>query len=200
MAQSTVEQTEIAVPTHANPAPLGLCGFALTTFVLSAFNAGLFTNAQIVIGLAIFYGGLGQLLAGMWEFRSGNTFGALAFSSYGCFWLATGWALQHNQLLNDGFGYFLAGWALFTFIGLLGTLRTNLALISVFSFLTLTFIVLAISAFAGSHTWLHISGHTWLHIGGWLGIITALLAWYTATAGMLNSAKSAFTLPTFPVS
>ena len=88
MAQSTVEHTEIAVPTHANPAPLGLCGFALTTFVLSAFNAGLFTNAQIVIGLAIFYGGLGQLLAGMWEFRSGNTFGALAFTLYGAFWIS----------------------------------------------------------------------------------------------------------------
>jgi len=190
MAQIAVEHAEAAESARANPAPLGLCGFALTTFVLSAFNAGLFTHAEVVIGLALFYGGLGQLLAGMWEFRAGNTFGALAFSSYGAFWLAAGWALQNHQLLNDGFGYFLVGWAIFTFIALLATLRTNLALMSVFFFLTLTFIALALGAFAGSDTW--------VKIGGWLGIITAALAWYTAAAGLLSSVKGSFTLPTFP--
>jgi len=191
MAQITAEYADTSAHTHANPAPLGLSAFALTTFVLSAFNVGFFTHAEVVIGLALFYGGLTQLLAGQWEFRSGNTFGAFAFSSFGAFWLAAGWALQNHQLLNDGFGYFLVGWAIFTFIGFLGTLKTNLALISVFFALTLTFIALAIGAFAGSTTW--------VQIGGWLGIITAALAWYTAAAGLLNSGKSAFTLPTFPV-
>ena len=192
MAQYAAEpsRAEPVASAGANPAPLGLSAFALTTFVLSAFNIGLFTHAEIVIGLALFYGGLGQLLAGMWEFRAGNTFGALAFSSFGCFWLATGWALQNHQLLNDGFGYFLVGWAIFTFLGLLGTLRTSLALISVFFFLTLTFIALAIGAFAGSNTW--------IQVGGWLGIITAILAWYNALAGVLSSGKAAFTLPVWP--
>jgi succinate-acetate transporter protein len=191
------ERAEAAAPAVANPAPLGLSAFALTTLVLSAANANLFSaaDAGIVVGLALFYGGLGQLLAGMWEFRSGNTFGAVAFSSYGGFWLAVGWDLQ-NKLLPLGTaaaGYFLLGWAIFTFLMLLGTFRQNLAVLGVFLFLTLTFLALAIGAFAGS------GGATWNQIGGWLGIITALLAWYTALAGVLVSTKSPFQLPTFPM-
>src|SRR5579872_5698666 len=93
MALAT-ERSEPVAATAANPAPLGLCGFALTTFVLSAANAQLFTGATIVVGLALFYGGVAQLLAGMWEFKSGNTFGATAFTSYGAFWLAVGASLQ----------------------------------------------------------------------------------------------------------
>ncbi len=194
MAQIAAENTEAtAFPTQANPAPLGLSAFALTTFVLSASNAGWFTGGgTIVIGLALFYGGLGQLLAGMWEFRSGNTFGAAAFSSYGAFWLAFGWTLQNKQIPNPtALGFFLLGWAIFTFLWLLGTLRTNLALIGVFLFLTLTFLALAISNFGG--------GSTFSTIGGYLGIITAILAWYTAAAGMLSSSRNAFTLPIFPL-
>ena len=191
------ERAEAAAPAVANPAPLGLSAFALTTLVLSAANANLFpaADAGIVVGLALFYGGLGQLLAGMWEFRSGNTFGAVAFSSYGGFWLAVGWDLQ-NKLLPLGTaaaGYFLLGWTIFTFLMFLGTFRANLALLSVFLFLTLTFLALSIGAFAGS------GGTTWNQIGGWLGIITAALAWYTALAGILVSTKSPFQLPTFPL-
>src|SRR5690348_4740211 len=87
----------------ANPAPLGLSGFALTTFVLSLVNAGILAekNTAIVIGLAVFYGGIAQLLAGMWEFRTGNTFGATAFTSYGAFWLS------FAAILIPGFGVVL---------------------------------------------------------------------------------------------
>jgi succinate-acetate transporter protein len=200
MAQIAAEQAEAAAtPTGANPAPLGLAAFALTTFVLSALNAGWYTlganAAPAVIGLALFYGGLGQLLAGMWEFRAGNTFGAAAFSSYGAFWLAVGWGLQNGQIRlgTPEIGFYFLAWGIFTFLWLLGTLRTNAALIGVFLFLTLTFIVLAVANFMGS------GGSTWTTIGGYLGIITAILAWYTAAAFMLASTRSPVQLPTFPM-
>jgi succinate-acetate transporter protein len=193
MAQFAAE-TERAEPiaaVAANPAPLGLCAFALTTFVLSAANAGLFTGAAVVIGAAYFYGGLAQLLAGMWEFKAGNTFGATAFSSYGAFWLAAAVLLQFKLIPNDtAFGFFLLGWTIFTGLMLLGTLRTNLALIGVFFFLFLTFLALAIGALG--------AGPSFNVIGGWLGIITAIIAWYTALAGLLASGKSAFTVPVWP--
>jgi succinate-acetate transporter protein len=193
MAQFAAE-TERAEPlaaVAANPAPLGLCAFALTTFVLSAANAGLFTGAAVVIGAAYFYGGLAQLLAGMWEFRAGNTFGATAFSSYGAFWLATAVLLQFNLIPNHAaFGFFLLGWTIFTGLMFLGTLRTNLALMGVFFFLFLTFLVLAIGELG--------AGPALGVLGGWLGIITAIIAWYTALAGLLASGKSAFTVPVWP--
>ena len=193
MAQfaAETERAEPVAAVAANPAPLGLCAFALTTFVLSAANAGLITGAAVVIGAAYFYGGLAQLLAGMWEFRAGNTFGATAFSSYGAFWLATAVLLQFNLIPNHAaFGFFLLGWTIFTGLMFLGTLRTNLALMGVFFFLFLTFLVLAIGALG--------AGPSFTMIGGWLGIITAILAWYTALAGLLASGKSAFTVPVWP--
>lgn len=193
MAQFAAE-TERAEPiaaVAANPAPLGLCAFALTTFVLSAANAGLFTGAAVVIGAAYFYGGLAQLLAGMWEFKAGNTFGATAFSSYGAFWLAAAVLLQFKLIPNDtAFGFFLLGWTIFTGLMFLGTLRTNLALMGVFLFLFLTFLALAIGALG--------AGPAFNVLGGWLGIITAIIAWYTALAGLLASGKSAFTVPVWP--
>src|SRR5581483_2842634 len=127
MAQIAAERTEAAAPASANPAPLGLAAFALTTFVLSASNAGWFAGGTtVVLGLAFFYGGLAQLLAGMWEFRAGNTFGAAAFASYGAFWLAFAWTVQNKEIPNGtALGFFLLGWGIFTFLWLLGTLRTN---------------------------------------------------------------------------
>jgi uncharacterized protein len=204
MAQYAAERAEAAAPAVANPAPLGLSAFALTTFVLSASNAGFIFpvggGADIVVGLAIFYGGLVQLIAGIQEFRAGNTFGATAFCSYGGFWLAFGFALLppagiaaalvKAATLNTALGVFLLGWTIFTFIMLLGTLRLNGALMAVFFFLFLTFLALTIS-FLGA-------GTTWLQIGGWLGIVTAIVAWYTALAGVLASVKTPFQLPTFP--
>jgi uncharacterized protein len=184
---------ETAGPVAINPAPLGLSAFALTTFVLSAFNAHLFTGVTILIGLALFYGGIAQMLAGMWEFRVGNTFGGVVFSSYGAFWLAVGYSFQNNLIPKDptAFAYFLLGWTIFTGLMLLGALRTNLALITVFLVVFLTFVALTIAEFGG--------GSTWGQIGGWLGIIASLLAWYTALAGLLASTKSAFRLPTWPM-
>jgi succinate-acetate transporter protein len=192
MAQLATERSEAPAVATANPAPLGLCAFALTTFVLSAANAGWFTGASIVIGLAFFYGGLAQMLAGMWEFRAGNTFGATAFTSYGAFWIAVGATLQWKLIPNaTAFGFFLLGWTIFTALMFLGTLRSNVALIAVFGLLFLTFLLLAIGALGGS------SGMTTL--GGYLGIITALVAWYTALAGILASGRNAFTLPVWPI-
>jgi len=194
MAQIAAEHTEAAAPSHANPAPLGLAAFALTTFVLSASNAGWFDGgATIVLGLALFYGGLGQVLAGAWEFRNGNTFAGAAFTSYGGFWLAFAWTVQNKEIpAGPALGYFLFAWGVFTLLWFLGTLRTNLALMSVFLFLTLTFFALALQGFG--------AGAAWGQIGGYLGVLTAILAWYTGAAQMLASTKSPIQFPTFPVS
>src|SRR5207245_3712772 len=141
-----------AAPAVANPAPLGLSAFALTTFVLSSSNAGFLLpvggGAAIVVGLALFYGGLVQLIAGVQEFRAGNTFGATAFCSYGGFWMALGFALlpgsgivaayKASADLHAALGYFLLGWTIFTGLMFFGTLRSNMALILVFGFLFLT--------------------------------------------------------------
>jgi uncharacterized protein len=200
MADVSVERSAASALPLGNPAPLGLSAFALTTFVLSAANAGLFSGAAIVIGLALFYGGLAQLTAGMWEFRSGNTFGATAFSSYGAFWIAVGFSLMplfggKNVVELAGgstaLGVFFLGWTIFTALMFLGTFKLTGALVAVFGFLTLTFLFLTIGALGGA------SGMTTL--GGWLGIITAALAWYTALAGVLAGTNSAIKLPTFPM-
>src|SRR3989440_7660657 len=128
MAQYAAERAEAAAPAVANPAPLGLSAFALTTFVLSASNAGFIftqgTGTAVVVGLALFYGGIVQLVAGIQEFRQGNTFGATAFCSYGGFWLALGFtllpgsgilaALVSTKTLSQGVGTFLLGWTIFT--------------------------------------------------------------------------------------
>ena len=179
----------LTAPATANPAPLGLCAFALTTFVLSAANAKLFVGAEIVVGLALFYGGLAQLLAGMWEFKTGNTFGATAFASYGAFWLAVGASIQFKLIPNEAaFGFFLLGWTIFTGLMLVATLKTNLALMTLFALLFVTFILLTVDAFGGGTK----------QIGGYFGLATAAVAWYTALAGLLSSMPSALTLPVGP--
>ena len=188
MAQIARERAEaVAV---ANPGPLGLSAFALTTFVLSCTNAQLIPTVSglaMVVGVALFYGGIAQLLAGMWEFRTGNTFGATAFTSYGAFWLAVGWSIQNRLILSHtAFGFFLLGWTIFTGIMLLGSLRINWALIAVFAALFLTFLSLAVAELGG--------GSTFGILGGWLGILTALLAWYTALSGVLGK-TGMFSLP-----
>ena len=177
----------------ANPAPLGLCGFALTTFVLSCENAGFIHNAGgVVIGIALAYGGLAQLLAGMWEFKTGNTFGATAFTSYGAFWLSVA-ALIGFKLISGPhvFGVFLLSWTIFTAIMFIASFRTSIALIALFAFLLVTFALLASSQL----THQPVLGQ----IGGYLGIITALIAWYTALAGLLTSVRSPISLPVGPI-
>lgn len=220
MAQYAAERAEAAAPAVANPAPLGLSAFALTTFVLSAANAQFIfkgippVTGAIALGLAAFYGGLVQLLAGLQEFKAGNTFGATAFCSYGGFWLAVAFTLspffggknlvdlasaQSTSDIAAGVGFFFLGWTIFTALMFLGTLRSNLALMAVFFFLFLTFLVLTIGWFGGVPA-TGTGSLTWVNIGGWLGIITALVAWYTALAGILASTKSVFQLPVFPMS
>ena len=211
MAQYAAERAESAAPAVANPAPLGLSAFALTTFVLSASNAGfifpaVFTGGTVVVGLALFYGGIVQLVAGIQEFRQGNTFGATAFCSYGGFWLALGFtllpgsgilaALVSTKTLSQGVGVFLLGWTIFTGLMLIATFRISGALIAVFALLFLTFLSLTIGWIAGVGTG---TFTTWVGIGGWLGIVTALVAWYAALAGILSSLKF-INLPTMPMS
>ena len=168
----------------ADPAPLGLGAFALTTFVLSVVNAGWVpvTVEPVVFGLALGYGGLAQLLAGMWEFAKGNTFGATAFSSYGAFWLTYWWLTGHTDLskagadAGKGVGLYIIAWGIFTAYMTVAATRTTTAVLAVFVLLTLTFIVLGIGQFATS------SGLG--KLGGYLGILTALAAWYASFAGV----------------
>ncbi|HLI05160.1 MAG TPA: acetate uptake transporter [Ktedonobacteraceae bacterium] len=185
----------------ANAAPLGLSAFALTTAVLSCVNAGFIvpsTAVNIFIGLALFYGGGVQILAGMWEFKRGNVIPATAFSSYGGFWVATAvifipgfgilQALNSAGTLHQALGLFFLCWAIFTALVFLAALRTNIALLLVLGFLFLTYLLLTIAQLMGGNL-------VTTMIGGWLGIVTALVAWYTALADMLVSANGAFRLP-----
>ena len=141
-----------AVAAFADPGPLGLAAFALTTFVLSFANAGLIPGAgAAVLGLAAFYGGLGQIIAGVWEFANKNTFGATAFCSYGGFWLAFWYLVSSKSDVaagGGGVGIFLIAFGIFTLYMTVAALRTNLALIAVFAALTLTFFALGIGAAA----------------------------------------------------
>jgi len=172
----------------ADPGPLGLAAFALTTFVLSCVNAGVFPGGVLgtFLPLALFYGGTVQLLAGMWEFKNGNTFGSTAFSSYGGFWISLG-ALVYLELKgvldfkadgNVALGLFLLAWTIFTFYMWIASFKTNRALVVVFTLLTITFILLTIGAF---------SSQAMTVAGGWFGILTAIAAWYTSAAGVINS-------------
>jgi uncharacterized protein len=182
----------------ADPAPLGLAGFAMTTFVLSCVNAGLVAKAiePVVLPLALFYGGLAQLLAGMWEFRKGNTFGALAFSSYGAFWLSFA---AFAKFIAPGLpaedaasatGLFLLSWTIFTAYMTVASLRVSGAVAAVLVALLATFIFLTIGAYAGD------TGIT--QVGGYLGIATAALAWYASFAGVTNATFKNTVLPVFP--
>ena len=182
----------------ADPGPLGLAAFAMTTFVLSAVNSNLIPTSvePVVFGLAFFYGGLAQLLAGMWEFVKGNTFGALAFSSFGAFWLSFGYLATHPALLadahhpNQGVGTFLLGWTIFTAYMFIASLRTSLALMAVFATLTVTFLLLSLGEYETSANL--------TKAGGWVGLVTAALAWYASFAGVTNSTNKRTLLPVFP--
>lgn len=190
----------------ADPGPLGLAGFAATTFFLSVINTNMLGASvqAIVFGLAFFYGGIAQLLAGMWEFAKGNTFGAVAFSSYGAFWLSFWWMLTHlpasakpNDLLH-GVGLYLLCWAIFTAYMTVAASKTTGAILTVFVLLTLTYIALVIGFFSESVADFGANSNVWIHIGGWLGILTAIAAWYTSFAAVTNSTFKRTVLPVFP--
>jgi len=188
------------VPTPiADPGPLGLAAFALTTFVLSMFNAGLVSDKgePVVFGLALAYGGIAQVLAGMWEFRTGNTFGAVAFTSYGAFWLSF-WAFVQFYApkvpeadAGHAVGLFLIAWGIFTAYMFIASLRTTAAIALVFILLTITFIVLGIGD-AGGNTSI-------TKLGGWLGLATAAAAWYASFAGVTNATFGRVVLPVRPL-
>jgi uncharacterized protein len=160
-------------PKIANPAALGLAGFGLTTFLLSAKNAGM-PVGDAFLGFAFFYGGAAQLLAGMWEFPSGNTFGALAFTSYGAFWLGTAfWAMFVTPKNPNDLAYILFAWMIFTLYMTLEAVRhTALPVKLVFIALSITFILLWIGAGFGVPSM--------IQYGGYVGIITAALAFYAS--------------------
>ncbi len=178
MASTTTE------PQVANPAPLGLAGFALTTLLLSASNAGLLKGSDVWLAYALFYGGIAQFAAGMWEFKAKNTFGATAFSTYGAFWLGTAfyvwfWAGKSTDLHAD-LAWMLLGFAIFTGYMMLNSFNLkNPPVMWVFVALFITFVLLCAGEFTGMATL-----HT---LGGYVGILTALLAWYASYKGVANS-------------
>jgi uncharacterized protein len=184
----------------ADPGPLGLAAFALTTFVLSMFNSGLMSDKgePIVFGLAFAYGGLAQLLAGMWEFRTGNTFGATAFTSYGAFWLSffvfvTFFASKIPPAdAGHAVGLYLIAWGIFTAYMFVASLRTTAAIAAVFGLLALTFILLGIGD-AGAN-------ESITKLGGYVGLVTALVAWYASFAVVTNSTFGRTMLPVKPLS
>lgn len=165
-------------PKLANPAALGLAGFALTTFLLSCSNAGLLPATDAAwIGFALFYGGAAQFLAGMWEFPGGNTFGATAFTSYGAFWMGTAiyiWFFVGKAAsVPQDLAYLLFAWAVFTVYMTIEALRhAAMPVKLVFVVLSITFILLWLGAGLGQ------PGLT--KVGGYTGIITAVLAWYAS--------------------
>ncbi|HEY8699600.1 MAG TPA: acetate uptake transporter [Arthrobacter sp.] len=196
---STVEPAGAgATLPFADPAALGLGAFALTTFVLSVINAGLLPGSvePVVFGLALFYGGLAQFAAGVWEFGNKNTFGATAFCSYGAFWMSFWFLARFTDMsaagadAAKGVGVFLLAWGIFTLYMTFAARRTNLAVFLVFVFLTPTFFALAAGAYSG------VVGVT--RLGGWLGIVTALIAWYASFAVVANSTHKRTVLPVWP--
>lgn len=182
-------------PTIADPGPLGLAAFALTTILLSLANAGILPEAgATAVSMALFFGGLTQAAAGLWEFARGNTFGATAFTAYGSFWLSFWW-LQLNPEFAEragtaGVGVYLLGWTLFTALMTVAAVKTNGATLAVFVLLTATFALLTVGDLAGAEAA--------TRLGGWLGLATGLMALYTAWAGVTNATWKRDVLPVWP--
>jgi len=197
----------------ANPAPLGLCGFALTTFILSLINVGsrgIHTNS-VVLGCAYAYGGLVQLLAGMWEMAVGNTFGATALSSYGGFWISFAIMINQSYGVIDAYstpglpaevaakhassalGFYLTGWWIFTTILLFCTLRSTVAFFFLFLTLDLAFLMLSAAHFITEKS--GAPGVMLTQAGGVFGLMAAFLAWYNALVGLVDEKNSWFTIP-----
>jgi succinate-acetate transporter protein len=180
----------------ADPAPLGLAAFAMTTFCLSSANAGWWDKggASAALALALIYGGTAQFAAGMWEFVRKNTFGALAFTSYGAFWIGFYILLKIPAIppSTNTVGIFLLAWAIFTAYMTIAAMRVNMAVLSVFVFLTLTFVALTIGNWGTGNTGM-------VKLGGYLGIVTALLAWYASAAGVINETHGKVVLPVGPL-
>jgi uncharacterized protein len=182
----------------ADPLPLGIGAFAMTTFALSISNTNIWgAGADAALALALVFGGGVQLLAGMWEFVRKNTFGATAFASYGAFWIAF---YVFIKIIVPGMrvvdipvatGVFLLGWTIFTFYMTIASLRVSGAVLTVFVLLLVTFVLLTIGAFQSS---MNVT-----KAGGWAGVATAAAAWYAATAGVVNETFKRAIIPVFPL-
>ncbi|MGH7760936.1 MAG: acetate uptake transporter [Candidatus Dormibacteraceae bacterium] len=198
MAETRLSAPSVAA--IANPAALGLAGFALTTFLLSVHNAMGPTREPLLVfwGFAIFYGGLAQFAAGMWEFKTGNTFGATAFSTYGAFWMGVAatvflvlWGKLAATDVTSTLGWILIAFAIFNAYMLIISARTqNVAVFLVFLTLEITEILLAWGNFNGNA-----AGVGLVSLGGWMGIITALVAWYASAAFVANSGRPVAMFP-----
>ena len=181
----------------ANPAPLGLSGFGLTTLVLSFVNANIVgggpASFPIVLGMALAFGGLAQLFAGMWEFRTGNTFGAVAFSSFGAFWISFFFLVSFNvaQLpkteIDATLGLYLWMWGIFTAMLFVCTFASPRAISLLFLLLTVTFILLGIGNSGASSSM--------IHAGGYVGIATGAVALYIACADIMQAVYKRSVLP-----
>jgi uncharacterized protein len=177
----------------ANPAPLGLCAFGMTTVLLNLHNAGFFEMNSMIFAMGIFYGGIAQVIAGVIEAKKNNTFGLTAFTSYGLFWLSLvglnvipkmGWMTAPSE---SGMIAYLIMWGLFTLLLFFGTLKLNRALQFVFATLTLLFFLLALGDYTGSGTLKHFTGFE--------GVVCGLSAIYAGVAGLLNEMYGRVVLP-----
>jgi uncharacterized protein len=196
--------------TPADPGPLGLAAFAATTFVLSIINTGLVGThllpggglLPMVAALALTYGGIAQLIAGIWEFRTGNTFGAVVFCSYATFWMSFFFIVQSvgknaPTEVFSGLSLYLYAWAIFTAYMFICSLRTTGVVALAFVLLTITFFLLAIgnANLVGTHS--AINGT--IKLGGWVGLVTACVAWYGSFAAVVNSTFGRVVAPVVPL-
>lgn len=195
IAQQTTEKGTIMISPGANPAPLGLMGFGATTVLLNLHNAGIITAASLgmIFAMGLFYGGIAQVIAGLLEFRKNNTFGTLAFTSYGLFWISLVALLLFPKMGladpvdNVSMAFYLGVWGLFTAYMFVGTLKKNRALQVVFGTLTLLFFLLAI----GDYTKIA----EIKTLAGYEGILCGLSAVYLACAEVLNETYGRSVLP-----
>ena len=192
MSEDTIKLKD----TTANPAPLGLLGFGMTTVLLNLHNAGFFKLGSMILAMGIFYGGIAQVIAGIMEWKKNNTFGTTAFTSYGLFWLTLVWLLvapkigQAEATEDSAFAAYLALWGVFTGVMFIGTLRLNRALQVVFGSLTVLFFLLAIGK----------TGHASVtKIAGYEGIFCGASAIYAGLAQVLNEVYGRVVLPLCPV-
>jgi hypothetical protein len=183
--------------TTANPAPLGLFGFGMTTVLLNIHNAGFYEMNSMILAMGIFYGGISQIIAGIMEWKKKNTFGMVAFTSYGAFWLTLvalivmpklGWV---DKSSNAGMICYLVMWGIFTLLMFIGTLRLNVALQFVFGSLTVLFFLLALGDYTGNTALKHFTGYE--------GIVCGASAIYTGIAQVLNEVYGKTILPLCPV-
>ena len=213
---TTTPVSVLSVPGIADPAPLGLAAFALTTFLLSARNAGWMSSTlgDGWLTFALAYGGLAQLLAAMWEFRNRNVVGTTGFGTFGAFWIGLAlWVLlvvnpavaairpatatATVTSINHELAWILLGFAIFTTYVLILVTQTNTALFLTFFFLWVTLIVLVIGLFNGGAQ-LPLAPTTTVKIGGYLGVLTAIIAWYTSAAGMAGGMGGKLRFPVGP--